>query len=84
MRIENNSPTSLCIKVIPRARKTELIGTMDDGALKVRVAAVPDDGKANTELCRYLWELYGGDWEVIAWNTGTRKVVKRVTILGNL
>lgn len=71
-----NPPTSLRIKVIPRARKTELVGTMDDGALKVRVAAVPEDGKANTELCRYLGELYGGEWEVIAGQTGTRKVVR--------
>lgn len=66
MTIENNSPTSLRIKVIPRARKTELVGMMDDGALKVRVAAVPEDGKANTELCRHLGEIYGGEWEVIA------------------
>lgn len=77
MTIENNSPTSLRIKVIPRARKTELVGMMDDGALKVRVAAVPEDGKANTELCRHLGEIYGGEWEVIAGNTGTRKVVRR-------
>lgn len=77
MTIENNSPTSLRIKVIPRARRTELVGMMDDGALKVRVAAVPEDGKANTELCKYLSELYGGEWEVIAGNTGTRKVVRR-------
>lgn len=38
---------------------------MDDGVLKVRVAAVPEDGKANTELCRYLggtlWWLLGSD-----------------------
>ena len=66
MTIESSSPSSLQIKVIPRASKTELVGTMDDGALKVRVAAVPEDGKANTELCRYLGELYGGQWEVIS------------------
>lgn len=77
MTIENNFPTSFRIKVIPRARKTELVGTMDDNTLKLRLAAVPEDGKANSELCRYLRELYGGEWEVIAGNTGTRKVVRR-------
>jgi len=71
-----NTPHTLTVKVIPRARKTELVRTMSDGALKIRVAAVPEDGKANTELCRHLGEVYGGEWEVIAGNTGTRKVVK--------
>jgi uncharacterized protein (TIGR00251 family) len=66
MTTDTNRPTSLCIKVIPRARRTEVVGMMDDGALKVRIAAVPEDGKANRELCRYLGELYGGEWEVIA------------------
>ena len=76
MTTADNSPTPLRIKVIPRARKTELVGTMDDGALKVRIAAVPEDGKANNELCRYLGEFYGGKSEVIAGNTGTREVVR--------
>ena len=66
MTTDHNPPTSLILKVIPRARKTELVGTMSDGALKIRVAAVPEDGKANVELCRYLGEVYGGEWEVIA------------------
>jgi uncharacterized protein (TIGR00251 family) len=78
MTIDHNTLTSLTLKVIPRARKTEIVGTMSDGTLKIRLAAVPEDGKANTELCRYLGEVYGGEWEVIAGNTGTRKVVRRV------
>lgn len=75
---KDNITTTMTIKVIPRAHKTEIVGTMSDGALKIRVAAVPEDGKANTELCRYLGEVYGGKWQVIAWNTGTRKVVRKV------
>lgn len=31
------------IKVIPRGRKTEIIGTMDDGTLKIRIKAVPEN-----------------------------------------
>lgn len=72
----NDNPTSLTIKVIPRAQRTEIIGTMSDGALKIRLAAVPEDGKANIELCRHLSEVYGKDWEVVSGKTGTRKVVK--------
>ena len=46
--------TSLTIKVIPRARKTEYVGRMSDGTLKIRLVAVPEDGKANAELLRFL------------------------------
>lgn len=44
------------IKVIPRAKKTESAGYMDDGTLKIRLRAVPEDGAANMELCRFLSE----------------------------
>lgn len=68
----------LQIKVIPRAKKTELIGYMDDGSLKIRLKAIPEDGKANIELCRFLTEFEWGEWEVVGGKTGTRKVVRRV------
>ena len=42
------------VKVIPRSRKTEFAGIMDDGTLKIKVAAIPGDGKANAELCAFL------------------------------
>ena len=49
----------LNIKVIPRAAKTEMAGEMADGTLKVRVKAVPEEGKANDELCHFLARHYG-------------------------
>jgi len=50
---------------------------MEDGALKVKVAAVPEDGKANEELCRVLAAYFGvARVEVIAGKTGTRKMVR--------
>jgi uncharacterized protein (TIGR00251 family) len=41
------------IKVQPGASKTEIAG-LKDGRLKIRIAAAPEDGKANNELCRFL------------------------------
>lgn len=43
----------LDVRVVPRARKTELGGTRQD-ALLVRVAAPPVDGAANELLVRFL------------------------------
>lgn len=52
---------------------------MADGTLKVKVAAVPEDGKANEELCRVLAAHYGvarNTVEVVAGKTNTRKQVR--------
>jgi uncharacterized protein (TIGR00251 family) len=67
------------VKVVPRARRTELAGEMADGALKVRVAAAPEKGEANQELCAFLARHYGVPRtavEVVAGHTGTRKTVR--------
>ena len=43
----------LNIKVIPGASKSA-IGELSEGRLKIRVAAAPEGGKANEELCSFL------------------------------
>jgi uncharacterized protein (TIGR00251 family) len=41
------------IKALPGASKTELAG-VKDGRLRIRLAAAPEDGKANAELLNFL------------------------------
>ncbi len=65
----------LSIKVIPRSKKTEYVGTMDDGSLKIRLKAVPEDGKANDELLRFLEEETGKRWEIVGGWTSMRKKI---------
>ncbi len=52
-------PLHLRIKVLPRRPKTEYADTLEDGTIRIRLAAVPDRGRANEELIRYLAELFG-------------------------
>jgi hypothetical protein len=47
------------VKVIPKSSKTELVGYLPDGAWKIKVAAAPERGKANKELCAFLAERLG-------------------------
>jgi uncharacterized protein (TIGR00251 family) len=46
----------LDLKVQPGASKSELAG-FKDGRLKVRIAAAPEDGKANAELTAFFAAL---------------------------
>ncbi len=69
----------LTIKVVPKASKTEAAGTMSDGTRKIRVAAVPENGKANEALRRFLADEYGVPLqrvEIVSGLTSTRKTVR--------
>lgn len=46
----------LKVHAVPRASMTRVVGE-HDGSLKIAVAAVPDRGKANQALARFLSEV---------------------------
>jgi len=46
------------LKATPGASRTE-IASVQDGAMRVRVAAAPEDGKANAELRAFLAKAIG-------------------------
>ncbi|MBS1874171.1 MAG: DUF167 domain-containing protein [Acidobacteria bacterium] len=78
-RIGQRTTTTLRIKVIPKSPKTEITGELADGSLKIRVAAVPERGKANAELCAFLAREIGipsSHVEVISGHTSPLKLVR--------
>jgi len=48
----------LPVRVQPRAKRTEVAGERE-GAIVIRVAAPPVDGKANQALCRFVAKAVG-------------------------
>jgi uncharacterized protein len=50
---ESDGRISFRVRVVPRASRTEVAG-VQEGALKVRLAAPPVEGAANEELVRTL------------------------------
>ena len=67
---------TLRVKVIPRSPKTEIVGEMADGTLKIRIAAPPEKNKANDELIRFLTAHYGVKRvEIISGHTAALKMV---------
>jgi uncharacterized protein (TIGR00251 family) len=74
---------AITVKVIPRAPRTEVAGLMDDGTLKVRLAAPPVGGAANRALIEFLAEalhLPASHVDIIAGETSERKLVSLVGI----
>lgn len=66
------------VKVVPGASRDAIAGPMGD-ALKLRVSAPPEKGKANKAVCKLLAEALGihvRDVEVVAGHTAPRKIVR--------
>lgn len=55
----SHSPVRLKIRAIPNAKRTEIVEILDDGTLRIRLAAPPVDGKANEALAEFLAETLG-------------------------
>ncbi len=69
---------ALTIRVTPRSRKTEFGGVMENGTLRVRVAAPPVEGKANTALVRFLAKVLGvrkNRIDIVAGEKGLDKII---------
>lgn len=65
------------VKAAPNAPRTEFFGVMADGAVKIRLKARPEGGRANAALADFLKENLGAvSAEIIAGAGSTRKVVR--------
>ena len=70
----------IAVKVIPKSSRTELVGQLADGTWKVKVAAPPEKGKANRELCAFLAEHFSVPRSRVRIVSGETSHLKRVRI----
>lgn len=66
------------IRAVPNAPKTVCAGAYGD-AIKIKVAAVPEDGRANAELIKYVSKLLGvarNDVAIVGGETSRDKVLE--------
>ena len=73
--------TVIAVKVVPRAAKDEIVGWLD-GALKVRVQAPPEDGRANRALEELLADALRLKKNAVTVAGGLGSARKRVAIEG--
>lgn len=68
----------LAVKAVPGARRDQVAGILGS-RLKVRVAAPPEDGKANVAICELLARVLGckpRDVRVVQGHTTPEKVLQ--------
>jgi uncharacterized protein YggU (UPF0235/DUF167 family) len=66
------------VKAVPRARATRAVG-LQDGALRVQIAAAPHKGQSNAALCAFLADAAGcrpSAARVRRGSSGARKLVE--------
>lgn len=67
----------LSVKVQPNASRNEVVGE-HGGMLKVKIAAIPEGGRANTELVEFMAEVAGlrkADVELVGGPGSRQKVL---------
>lgn len=70
---------TLTIHVLPRSSRNEIVGTLPDGTIKVKLTAPPVDGEANKQLIALLSKEYGvakSRVRIVRGETSRRKVVE--------
>ena len=67
------------VKVIPSSPRTEMVGTLADGTLKIRIPAAPERGKANAALIAFLAAKFGvtrQNVEIVSGHAAALKLVR--------
>ena len=70
--------SALAVRVTPRASRNQIVGVLNDGTIKVHLAADPSDDKANALLVDFLAEVLGvpkSRVEIVAGETGRDKLI---------
>ena len=76
---EDGDKIRLEIKAVPGASKTEFAG-IKDGRLRIRLAAAPEDGKANAELLNFLSKTLGCPKRDIQLLSGEKSRIKIIAL----
>lgn len=75
--------SAIAVRVTPRASRNEIVEVLDDGTIKVRLAAPPTDNEANIALIEFLSEILGvpkSQLDIVAGTAGRDKLISVVNM----
>ena len=78
---ESDGCVSFGVKVVPGSSRTVVSGVLD-GALKVKISAAPEKGKANQSLIAFLSKQLGVNKKAISIESGTTNPHKIISVSG--
>lgn len=78
--LASKGTTQFYVRVRSGMSKTEVKDIMDDESVKIHVAAIAENGKANAELRRYLAQEFGVSKEQVKMLSGATSRVKLMRI----
>jgi uncharacterized protein len=70
--------SALAVRVTPRASRNQIVGMLNDGTIKVHIAANPADDESNFELVAFMAEVLGvpkSRVEIVAGENGRDKLI---------
>jgi uncharacterized protein (TIGR00251 family) len=74
--------STIRVRLSPKSQKGLVVGWMDDGALKVKVLAAPEAGRANIELLRVVAEHLRIPVRHVSLESGSSSTTKILKIQG--
>lgn len=78
--LRRDGRVAFAVKVTPKAAKNEVAGVLPGGAVKLKVAAVPEKGKANAAICEFLGRQFGVPKSKVEITRGHASPLKQVLI----
>lgn len=79
IKFDANNKAFLKVKITPKSAKNELFSILDDGTLKIRIKAVPENNKANKELISFIRDelkIKKSDIEIVSGSTEQTKTIR--------
>ncbi len=72
---------TVAVKAVPRARRTAAVG-VQDGAVRIQIAAAPHKGQSNAALCAYLADVAGVRTSAVRLRRGSSGARKLIEVDG--
>ncbi|MHB9293621.1 hypothetical protein Holit_02748 [Hollandina sp. SP2] len=69
----------LDIKALPGAPQSQILN-LSAGRLRIKIAAAPEDGKANVELCTFLAKVLGCSRKAVSLYSGEKSRLKTLML----
>ncbi len=71
----------IAVKAVPRSRNTQVVG-VQDGHLRIQIAAAPHHGQSNAALCAYLAGAAGVRTSAVRLRRGSSGARKLIEVDG--